>query len=100
MLSSRGSGALGAEEERLLATEEWQPSVNSSHRAEEPSLLGSGWSWQHPKDFKEGAEFYSTSSLNNTADSETLRRKLSGFSLKAAPLSDETTRCRHFCGGK
>ena len=82
LLSTPDSGA-----ERLLATEEWQASTTSSQKAGEPSLLGSGWSWQNPKDVQ---DFLTTSSLNNTADSETLRRKMSISSVRTGQTSEDT----------
>lgn len=82
LLSTPDSGT-----ERLLGSGDWQASTNSSQKAGEPSLLGSGWSWQTPRDVQ---EFLTTSSLNNTADSETLRGKMSISSVRTGQTSDDT----------
>ena len=47
----------------------------------EPSLLGSGWSWQTPKDAKEGMDFLLNSHyMNDTAENRGLMLGISRHS--------------------
>ena len=78
--AQRPSGSSPADTEEV-EPQTFQGSAASSQRTHEPSLLGSGWSWQNPRD---GRDLLHTSQYFNTVTSNDSEEPQVGGESKAA----------------